>query len=70
MSKENPLLAELEEPREILELLTPEESAQLLMLVRQAKQNQQRNLDLAIDKSLEVLPRLLRIPARKILFGK
>ncbi|MEC3915630.1 hypothetical protein [Nocardia sp. CDC160] len=70
MSEQNPLLAELKEPREILERLTPEESARLLTLLRRAQRDQQRSLDAAIDGSLEVLPRLIRIPARKILFGK
>lgn len=70
MPTDNPLLTELKEPREIVESLTPEESAQLLALMRQAMRDQQRSLDTAIDQALQVLPRLARIPARRILFGK
>lgn len=70
MPTDNPLLTELKEPREILESLTPEESDQLLALMRQAMRDQQRSLDIAIDQGLQVLPRLARIPARRILFGK
>ncbi|AYF76784.1 hypothetical protein D7D52_26555 [Nocardia yunnanensis] len=66
----HPLQAELAEPQDVLNLLTPAESEQLLTLLRRAKLTQQRNLDAAIDSGLEALPRLVRIPARKILFGR
>ncbi|WP_431949645.1 hypothetical protein [Nocardia lijiangensis] len=64
------LLAELAEPREIIDQLTDEEATTLLILLRRAEQQQRGSLDAAIDDALEVLPRLVRIPARKILFGK
>ncbi|MCP2298300.1 hypothetical protein APR11_004745 [Nocardia amikacinitolerans] len=64
------LLAGLAEPREIIDQLTDEEAATLSTLLRRAEQQQRHSLDAAIDASLEVLPRLVRIPARKILFGK
>ncbi|MFI6866756.1 hypothetical protein [Nocardia sp. NPDC050406] len=70
MTDSKPLLSELREPAEVLALLTPEESRQLSDLLRQARLTQQRSLDRAIDDALTVLPRLMRIPARKILFGK
>ncbi|WP_433662308.1 hypothetical protein ACQPW1_09205 [Nocardia sp. CA-128927] len=70
MPTDSPLLTELKEPREILESLTPKESDQLLALMRQAMRDQQRSLDAAIDQGLQILPRLARIPARRILFGK
>jgi hypothetical protein len=66
----NPLLAELEEPREVLEQLTPEESALLWGLLRTATVAEQKSLDRSLDAALNVLPRLIRPAARKILFGR
>ncbi|MGV9616970.1 hypothetical protein [Nocardia xishanensis] len=64
------LLAELAEPREIIDQLTDEEATTLLTLLRRAEQQQRHSLDAAIDAGFGVLPRLVRIPARKILFGR
>ncbi|MEV0031213.1 hypothetical protein [Nocardia sp. NPDC050793] len=64
------LLAELTEPREILDQLTDEEATTLLTLLRRAEEQQRQSLDAAIDAAFDVLPRLVRIPARKILFGR
>ncbi|MEV0247440.1 hypothetical protein AB0H76_12680 [Nocardia sp. NPDC050712] len=50
--------------------LTAAEAEQLLGLLRRAESAQRRSLDAAIDETLKILPRLLRIPARAILFGK
>ncbi|WP_194820193.1 hypothetical protein [Nocardia sp. XZ_19_385] len=70
MTTPNPLLDQLGEPAEVLTLLTPSESQRLSDLLRQAKRSEQRSLDETIDRALTVLPRLMRMPARKILFGK
>ncbi|MCX8564371.1 hypothetical protein OS122_26115 [Mycolicibacterium mucogenicum] len=67
---DNPLLDEIGEPRAVLEKLTPEESAQLLSLLRKAKVAHQRSLNDSLDDGLKVLPRLIRPAARKILFGR
>ncbi len=67
---DNPLLDELGQPRAVLEKLTPEESAQLLSLLRKAKVAHQRSLNDSLDDGLKVLPRLIRPAARKILFGR
>ncbi|CAM5740657.1 hypothetical protein MAUB1S_02069 [Mycolicibacterium aubagnense] len=67
---DNPLLVELKEPRDVLEKLTPEESALLLGLLRKARVAHQHSLDRSLDDGLKVLPRLIRPAARKILFGK
>ncbi|MFB8274531.1 hypothetical protein [Nocardia colli] len=64
------LRAELGGLDDVLELLTQEEAEQLLTLLRQARIAQRRSLDRAIDDALQILPRLIRIPARSILFGK
>ncbi|MDJ0392664.1 hypothetical protein QMK17_04900 [Rhodococcus sp. G-MC3] len=66
----NPLLTELRGPRGVLEKLTADESQHLLDLLLRSKEVEKRRLDAAIDVGLGVLPRLLRIPAKKILFGK
>ncbi|WP_418004198.1 hypothetical protein ACNO8X_03680 [Mycobacterium sp. PDNC021] len=67
---DNPLLDELGQPRAVLEKLTPEESAQLHSLLRQAKVAHQRSLNDSLDDGLKILPRLIRPAARKILFGR
>ena len=61
---------ELVEPREVLEQLTDSEAEVILELLRTERTRQQASLTTAIDDALEVLPRLIRIPARKILFGR
>ncbi|MBF6215376.1 hypothetical protein IU469_30485 [Nocardia puris] len=64
------LRAVLAEPREIIDRLSDEEATTLLASLRRAQTRQQQSLDSAINSALEVLPRLVRIPARKILFGR
>ncbi|WP_227980384.1 hypothetical protein [Nocardia spumae] len=64
------LLAEIGGPPEVIAQLDQHEAATILALFACARQNQRRSLDRAIDDALGVLPRLIRIPARKILFGK
>lgn len=64
------LLAELGEPADVLRRLDPDEAATLLALVRAARRIRQQRLETAVDDAIGVLPRLVRIPARKILFGK
>ncbi|MFI6213399.1 hypothetical protein ACIBCD_15530 [Nocardia brasiliensis] len=70
MTDPNPLLATLREPAEVLSQLTPEESRLLFDRLEHVQRAQQRSLDESIDAALAVLPRLMRIPARKILFGR
>lgn len=67
---DNPLLDELGQPRAVLEKLTPEESAQLLGLLKKARVAHQRSLNDSLDDGLKILPRLIRPAARKILFGR
>ncbi|MFF2083972.1 hypothetical protein ACFVVM_09350 [Nocardia sp. NPDC058176] len=65
------LLTELGgEPADVIRRLTPEEAVTVLTLYLSTKQKRRRDLDTAIDDILGVLPRLVRIPARKIMFGK
>ncbi|BDT99293.1 hypothetical protein [Nocardia sputorum] len=64
------LHAALREPADVIAMLTTQESAQLLMMIQRAKQQQRRSLDAAIDAGLGVLPRVVRISAKTILFGK
>ncbi|MFD4433805.1 hypothetical protein [Nocardia sp. NPDC058497] len=64
------LLAELGEPADVISQLTPDEAVTVLTLYRKARQTRRAELDTAIDDTLGFLPRLVRIPARKIMFGK
>ncbi|MGW5575187.1 hypothetical protein ACWEVD_28635 [Nocardia thailandica] len=64
------LRAELGVPAGILDSLTPAEAETVLSLFVRARQVRAERLEAAIDDGLQVLPRLVRIPARKILFGK
>jgi len=52
-----------------LEGLTEEELSGFATLLRVAKQRQSEELEEAVDEALEIVPRLLRRPVRKILFG-
>ncbi|MGX1806061.1 hypothetical protein ACWIGI_10145 [Nocardia sp. NPDC055321] len=63
------LLAELREPREVLTRLTDEQAAELLRLLHRRTATERAALDAAITAALGALPRLVRIPARAILFG-
>ncbi|TLG00343.1 hypothetical protein FEK35_24180 [Nocardia cyriacigeorgica] len=66
----NSLSARLAEPAEVFEQLTPEEADLLVQLLERKVAAAQLSLDQAIEATFAVLPRLIRIPARKILFGK
>lgn len=54
----------------VIALLTDEEAAMVLTMYSRAKERHSDRLDTAIDDAMQVLPRLIRIPARKIVFGK
>ncbi|MFB7878432.1 hypothetical protein ACFC06_24570 [Nocardia sp. NPDC056064] len=65
------LLAELGgEPADVLSRLTQDEAVTVLTLYQTTRQRRRTDLDRAIDDILGFLPRLVRIPARKIMFGK
>lgn len=49
--------------------LTDEELTDLADRVLEAKQRQSRALEVGIGDALEIVPRLVRGPVRKILFG-
>jgi hypothetical protein len=63
------LRAELGDDLEVLDTLTSDECAELLSMVRAAKVDQRKAIDDALTEVLGYLPRLVRGPARKILFG-
>jgi hypothetical protein len=63
------LRAELGGDLAVLDELTPDECAELLAMVRTAKVDQRKAIDDALNEVLRYLPRLVRGPARKILFG-
>ncbi|HEY1968029.1 MAG TPA: hypothetical protein VGH89_08790 [Pseudonocardia sp.] len=63
------LRAELGKDLDVLDSLTQDEQAELLEMVRQARAGQHQALDGALNQVLKHLPRLVRGPARKILFG-
>ena len=50
-------------------VLTDEELTDLADRVLEAKQRQSLALEVGIDDALEIVPRLVRGPVRKILFG-
>ena len=52
-----------------LEVLTEEELSGFAAMLRVAKRRQCQQLEAAVDEALEIVPRLLRRPVRKILFG-
>ena len=52
-----------------LETLTDDELTDLADRLHDAKLRQSRELDAAIEQALEIVPRLMRGPVRKILFG-
>ena len=53
----------------VLDQLSADEADELHALIQTARTEQQAALDDAIEAALHHLPRLARIPARKILFG-
>jgi hypothetical protein len=64
------LRSQLGEDLEFLDLLSDEECAQLVALLSDARRSQRAALDASITKVLNHFPMLIRVPARKILFGK
>lgn len=52
-----------------LDTLTGEELSDFAERLRDAKQRQSLALEVGIDDALEIVPRLVRGPVRKILFG-
>lgn len=63
------LQSELGTDLAVLDLLSERESADLLELLHEARRGQKRSLEAALDEALGHLPRLIRGPARKMLFG-
>ena len=51
------------------ERLTEDEATQLAGLLAGVERSEREALDASIDVTLRHLPRLVRVPARKILFG-
>ncbi len=54
---------------EALEVLGDDELLLLADLLHDAKARQAQELDEGVEASLEIVPRLMRGPVRKILFG-
>ena len=52
-----------------LEVLSAKELETLAGLLREARRRQARELDEGVEESLDIVPRLMRGPVRKILFG-
>lgn len=68
MSNGDDLRRELGE-LDVLGQLDEDEAGELLGMFRAARRTQNKALDGAIDEVLGHLPRLVRMPARKIVFG-
>ena len=64
------LRSQLGQDLEFLDLLSDEEHAELLTLLTDARHTQRAALDASITDVLNHFPMFIRIPARKILFGK
>ncbi|MET9485468.1 hypothetical protein [Nocardia sp. NPDC006630] len=64
------LLAELHEPSGVLTALDDKQAGDLLRLLHRRAAAERAALDTAITAALSALPRLVRIPARAVLFGK
>jgi hypothetical protein len=56
-------------PPKELKVLSKAERARLVELIEAAKASQSAALDEAIEDGLSHLPRLLRLPARLLIFG-
>jgi hypothetical protein len=52
-----------------LEALTDAQLRAFTDLLRETKQRQSRGLEAAVEQALEIVPRMVRGPVRKILFG-
>jgi hypothetical protein len=64
------LEAELDgHPPDGLHTLEDRDLTDLADRLREAKQRQSRALEVGIDDALEIVPRLVRGPVRRILFG-
>lgn len=63
------LRRELGDDLDVLALLSDEESSDLLEMLEEARSGQIAALNAAIEETLGHLPRLLRGPARKVMFG-
>lgn len=64
------LRAQLVGVDEIVAKLTSAEADLLAGLIQRKRVADRRSLDSSLDEALSILPRLVRVPARKILFGK
>lgn len=56
-------------PPDGLQALAADDLRSLTALLRSAKERQSQALDAAVGESLEIVPRMVRGPVRKILFG-
>lgn len=63
------LRQELAVPDDVVHELTDPEAADLLERYRSTRSAQKKALEESIEVTLRHLPRLVRLPARKILFG-
>lgn len=62
-------LSELLSDAPVVERLSEEECARLVEQVRAVRKSRLRAMFAAIDEALGHLPRLVRVPAKKILLG-
>ena len=56
-------------PPDGLQALAATDLRSLTALLRAAKERQSQALDAAVEEALEIVPRMVRGPVRKILFG-
>jgi hypothetical protein len=63
------LRTELGDDLEVIDQLTDDECAELMAMIDAARRTQRAALDTSITEVLGHLPRLARLPARKIMFG-
>ena len=56
-------------PPEGLEAIAEADLRALTALLREAKQRQSEGLEAAVEEALEIVPRMVRGPVRKMLFG-
>jgi hypothetical protein len=56
-------------PPDGLQALAADDLRSLTALLRTAKERQSQALDAAVEEALEIVPRMVRGPVRKILFG-
>jgi hypothetical protein len=53
----------------VLDQLTEAECAELLQMISEVRAAQREALNKSLGKLIDKLPRLVRVPARKIMFG-